>query len=443
MKYIVRIWNTGVIVLTANLFLIPVGGFWWKLLMILLFAGMQFVPSVNHRNIPGKRLRICADGCELLRLFLFSTAICLVCDITYLACLAGSGEPFHIWKLSGGILFVILTEAMVFWNGILRIYATSAQIGIKWRITGVICGWIPVMNLLVLGKLIRLAYDEVLLETDKILKNKERRTEKICSTRYPILMVHGVFFRDFRYFNYWGRIPAELTRNGANIYYGNHQSAASVADSGKELAERIRQILQETGSEKVNIIAHSKGGLDCRYAISRLGMAPYVASLTTINTPHRGCIFADYLLEKIPKSLQKKVASGYNRALKKMGDEHPDFMAAVTNLTASFCRKFNEEVQDCQEVFYQSVGSKLNVAHGGRFPLNFTHQLVKYFDGPNDGLVSEISFPWGESYTFLTVPGKRGISHGDMIDLNRENIAEFDVREFYVELVQQLKKRGL
>ena len=34
------------------------------------------------------------------------------------------------------------------------------------------------------------------------------------------------------------------------------------------------------------------------------------------------------------------------------------------------------------EVFYQSVGSKLNVASGGRFPLNFSHHLVKYFDGP-------------------------------------------------------------
>ena len=67
-----------------------------------------------------------------------------------------------------------------------------------------------------------------------------------------------------------------------------------------ELAERIRQIVEETGCEKVNIIAHSKGGLDSRYAISECGMGKYVASLTTINTPHRGCEFADYLLSKIP-----------------------------------------------------------------------------------------------------------------------------------------------
>ena len=29
-----------------------------------------------------------------------------------------------------------------------------------------------------------------------------------------------------------------------------------------------------------------------------------------------------------------------------------------------------------------------------------------------------------------------------MIDLNRENIKDFDVREFYVELVSDLKNRG-
>ena len=29
-----------------------------------------------------------------------------------------------------------------------------------------------------------------------------------------------------------------------------------------------------------------------------------------------------------------------------------------------------------------------------------------------------------------------------MIDLNRENLPEFDVREFYVQLVRDLKERG-
>ena len=79
---------------------------------------------------------------------------------------------------------------------------------------------------------------------------------------------------------------------------------------------------------------------------------------------------------------------------------------------------------------------------GGRFPLNYSFHLVKYFDGPNDGLVGEGSFKWGENYVFLTPPGNRGISHGDMIDLNRENIPGFDVREFYIQVVNDLKNRG-
>ena len=89
------------------------------------------------------------------------------------------------------------------------------------------------------------------------------------------------------------------------------------------------------------------------------------------------------------------------------------------------------------------MGSKLNRATGGKFPLNFSYPLVKYFDGANDGLVGEDSFRFGERYTFLTTTGKRGISHGDVIDLNRENIRGFDVREWYIKLVQELKEKGL
>ncbi len=255
--------------------------------------------------------------------------------------------------------------------------------------------------------------------------------------------MHGVFFRDFKYLNYWGRIPEALKRNGAVVYYGNQQSAASVAESGRELCERIRRIVQETGCGKANLIAHSKGGLDCRYAISQLGAGELVASLTTVNTPHRGCLFAEYLLSKLPERSQLFMAQKYNTALKAFGDDQPDFMEAVHGLTAAACKEFNAAVPDCPDVYYQSVGSRLNRASSGRFPLNFSYPLVKAFDGPNDGLVAAGSFAWGEQSVFLTVDGKRGISHGDMIDLNRENIEGFDVREFYVGLVQDLKKRGL
>ena len=35
-----------------------------------------------------------------------------------------------------------------------------------------------------------------------------------CKTRYPIVLVHGIFSRDMKLLNYWGRIPAALIRNG-------------------------------------------------------------------------------------------------------------------------------------------------------------------------------------------------------------------------------------
>lgn len=340
------------------------------------------------------------------------------------------------------ILTAVIVLAITFWFGIIRIYVSSKQLGIKWRVIGILCGWIPVVHLIVLGKLIKLASDEAVFENEKLIMDNNRKQNQVCATKYPILMVHGVFFRDFRYLNYWGRIPAALEANGARIFYGNHQSAASVADSGHEIADRIKQIIQETGCGKVNIIAHSKGGLDSRYAISKLGMAPYVASLTTINTPHRGCEFADYLLGKIPEKQQQTVANTYNSALKKLGDTNPDFIAAVTDLTASACAKLNRELPDPPGVYIQSTGSCMKKPSGGRFPLNTTNAFVKHFDGENDGLVGYESFKWGSNFIYLKPQGSRGISHGDVIDLNRENIDTFDVREFYVNLVSDLRRRG-
>ncbi len=404
---------------------------------------IHVVPSVFHLKLKTAKLRNCANGCEMLRLFLFSTILTIIftsMGIAGATPVAGIRQAPLLW--AGNVGLSVIVESLVFWNGIIRVYVTSSQLGIKWRVIGIVCGWIPIAHLIALGKIISIAETEVKLENRKLVIDETRIPEQICKTRYPILLVHGVFFRDWKLVNYWGRIPAELEKNGAWIFYGNHQSALPVNESGAELAARIKEVLRVTGAEKVNIIAHSKGGLDSRYAISKCGMAPYVASLTTINTPHRGCEFADYLLSKIPAAQQQQVAKTYNAALKKLGDTNPDFLSAVKDLTAGRCKEINGEVLDSPDVFYQSVGSKLNYASGGRFPLNFSYQLVNYFDGNNDGLVGEKSFPWGENYRFLTVMGKRGISHGDMIDMNRENFKGFDVREFYVQLVKKLKERG-
>ena len=405
---------------------------------IILFILINIFPSLTKWGYNSFRLRMCCHGSELLIYFVVSMTFSVILNI-YTAFIY-IPERWITWVLS--LLICILYNAIVFWNGIISVYLTSIQLGIKLRLIGIICAWIPVVNLFVLGKIIKIVSKEVNFEIGKANLDKSRAAERICATKYPILLVHGVFFRDSKYFNYWGRIPKELELNGAKIYYGNHQSASSVTDSAAELSATIENIVKTTGCEKINIIAHSKGGLDCRYALNKLGADKYVASLTTINTPHRGCGFADYLLNKVSPDVKNSVAEKYNNTLRNFGDKNPDFLAAVSCLTKEYCTKFNQNIKDSPNVYYSSVGSKLNHSANGKFPLNFSYLLVKHFDGNNDGLVSEKSFSWGSDYRFITVKGKRGVSHGDMIDLNRENIYEFDVREFYVQLVSRLKKMG-
>ncbi len=390
-----------------------------------------------------KRIEISYKGANILLGFLFSTLI--LGTLFFLGCFGRLGLPSFahakgLWIPLGIVIF--LFELIVFWDGILRIYLTSVQLGLKLRILGAIFGLIVPINIILLIYMIHIVRAEYRFEMKKIKLNEERASQQICKTKYPILMIHGVFFRDFKHFNYWGRIPDELEKNGAKVFYGNQQSAESVVDSGKKIAEKIREICASEGCDKVNIIAHSKGGLESRWAISMEGMAPHVASLTTINTPHRGVHYAAHLLSKIPERRQFHIARIYNRIFKEIGDPAPDFLASVKDLTVEACEKFNEKVKDSPLVFYQSVGSKLNRRRGGQFPLNITYPMVKKYDGINDGLVGKDSCPWGERFQYIEKKCRRGITHGDMIDLNRKNIKGFDVREFYVQLVKELKNRG-
>lgn len=407
-------------------------------LFLLLFVAINVFPSISNFKYKNTRLRICAEGVDLLCAFIIGSFISIAVHI-FIAFIV---LPEFLLQYILSCVCVLSVLSVTFWNGIIRVYVTSVQLGIKHRVIGALCGFIPIANLFALAKIITVCGREVDFENGKILLNESRKNQAVCKTKYPLLLVHGVFFRDFKYLNYWGRIPNELKKNGAEIYFGNHQSALSVADSAAELTERIKQIVEETGCHKVNVIAHSKGGLDCRYAVSRCGADKYIASLTTINTPHRGCLFADYLLDKVPDSVINTIAKSYNSSLKKLGDSNPDFLSAVYDLTNERCEALNKTITNSPSVYYQSTGSKLNKATSGKFPLNFTYHIAKHFDGANDGLVSEKSFKWGDNYIFLTTEGSRSISHGDMVDLNRENIKDFDVREFYVQLVNDLKSKG-
>lgn len=408
-------------------------------LFVMCFIAGICLPLYSKRLLPNFRFKVCEYGTKMLKIFVWTTVFALIVH-TVLAVIYIPDD----WKmLLISMLIAYISEVIMFWIGIICVYCSSTQLGIKIRLWGAILGMTPIANLIMLFRIIKITDREVEFEWSKMVLNEARKDRQVCATKYPILMVHGVFFRDSAKFDYWGRVPNELKKNGATIFYGEHESASSIEDSAIQISERIKYIIEQTGCEKLNIIAHSKGGLDCRLAIYKYGLEPYIASLTTINTPHRGCKFADYLLGKMPIKLKETVANAYNTTLKQIGDNNPDFIAAVSDLSSDRCKTFNEMVPMPVGVYCQSTGSNLRHAVGGKFPLNFSFHLVKHFDGPNDGLVGKDSFEWGEKFMYLTNDGIRGISHGDMIDLNRQDIPGFDVREFYVELVCDLKNRGV
>lgn len=339
------------------------------------------------------------------------------------------------------IVMPILSIGIVFMDGFIRTAAGSKQIKAVDYILLLIFWWMPVINLILIRKFYKTAKREYIFELSKAELEAARAENEICRTKYPIVMVHGIFFRDWQYMNYWGRVPATLIRNGATVFYGNQQSAKSIPESAAELKEQIERVLAETGAEKVNIIAHSKGGLDSRYAISSLGLGNRVATLTTINTPHGGSDLVDYLMGKCPDKMIKWISDRYNSIFRKLGDKEPDFLAGVGDLSPARLKALAPYMEDCPEVSYRSCMSVMKSVFSAGLPLNVGYLIIKRLNGRSDGLVWENAAIHGE-HRMVTAKGIRGISHGDTIDLFRENIDGYDVREFYANLVAELKKQG-
>ncbi|NLD46723.1 MAG: triacylglycerol lipase [Clostridiaceae bacterium] len=338
---------------------------------------------------------------------------------------------------------IILTAVFLFGlytNGILRIIISSKQLNVIKKILLLMYMWIPVVNLFFIVYLGNVAKAEYERELHRIINRNERIDSKICKTRYPILMLHGMGFRDFKYFNYWGRIPRELKRHGATIYYGNHEAWATIEDNAEFLKQRIIEIIDNEGCEKVNIIAHSRGGLDARYMISILGMSEHVASLTTISTPHHGSKIVD-IVYKLPEPLINLIGNSLNKNAKMMGDKRSDIFASSRQLSVSSCEEFNKMVINSEKVYYQSFAAVMNNIFSD-YILTIPNLLLRFAEGKNDGLVSVESSKWGEFKGVLSTKHSRGISHGDVIDLRRNDYEGFDAREKYIEIVSELKKLG-
>lgn len=395
---------------------------------------------VWEREKTGLRARIMMGGRRAVHWGLYAAAVQIFVFLRLLFRPPG----FYVMIGTGfRILYMLLAAAgilLLLFSGTLRIFFASRRLGIVRRIVMLLTWWIPVVNLVVLLYACRLVYEEYDFERERAALRALRVDSDLCATRYPLLLVHGIGFRDLRYFNYWGRIPRELKRNGAVIYYGNQEALGTIAYNAEDIRKRILQIREETGAEKVNIIAHSKGGLDARCAITTLGMSPYVASLTTMNTPHRGCRFVDYAC-RLPEGFYRFVAGCFDRTFARFGDKSPDFYTATHQFSTEASARFNENTPDMPGVYYQSYTSKMRNPFS-HLLLSIPYCLIRPLEGENDGLVSVESAKWGEFRGVFSNQRLRGISHGDIIDLTRQDYRSFDVLETYVRIVAELKEKG-
>ena len=269
-----------------------------------------------------------------------------------------------------------------------------------------------------------------------------------CGTKYPIMLVHGTGFRDRKLLNYWGRIPAALEKRGAALFYGHQDSWGSVEYNAGVLKDNLEKILADTNCEKVNIIAHSKGGIEARHMISSLGMADKTASLTTVATPHHGSKTID-LLFKLPGWLYKFAAFFTNLFFRVLGDKKPDFYTASRQFGTVHMKTFNQQNPDAPSVYYQSYAAVMKNPFSDLI-LFWPNLFVGLIEGENDGLVTAASASWANFKGVLRGATRRGISHADEVDARRMNFTKktsetgiSDIRNFYIDIVAGLKQMGL
>ncbi len=203
----------------------------------------------------------------------------------------------------------------------------------------------------------------------------------------PVILVHGLFGFDRMgiagaKLDYFRGIAKHLETLGCHAHAVKLPRALSVPERARELCDAIAAL----GHEQVDLIAHSMGGLDARYALAHLGLASRVRSLVTVGTPHRGTPIAD-LASEGPLAIARK-------AIAALGVP----MTAIDWLTTSALERFNRETLDVAGVRYACVvGGIRDDATQIPLALQPSHAYLRKVAGANDGIVPMASQYWGET----------------------------------------------
>jgi triacylglycerol lipase len=281
---------------------------------------------------------------------------------------------------------------------------------------------------------------------------------------YPILLAHGLNgFRDLGPVEYFFNVPGALTDAGEEVYVTAVAPYDGSPQRARALATQVDQVLRESGARKLNIIAHSQGGVDSRYLISTLGYGDRVASLTTISTPHRGTRVAD-LLRGGGSVVTTPIINAWAWLFGEASADtqnNPNARAAMDTLSTDEMARFNEQNPDDPRVQYFSFAGRSNLQKADDLCNQAERPNPDAIDAveaallptwlylaedilhptPNDGLVTVESARWGRFMGCL--PADHGDEIGQLLDLIPDITSGWDHVAFYTDWVTQLRQWGL
>ncbi|MDX1548230.1 MAG: lipase [Rhodothermales bacterium] len=262
----------------------------------------------------------------------------------------------------------------------------------------------------------------------------------VIRTRHPVVLMHGFgILAGLRRGGHLHEEAMNLRLHGVLAYAPNVASYNTVAVRAEMWKMRLEHVLSETGADRINLIAHSMGGLDARLLIAEHGFHAHVTVLATISTPHRGTALAVHMLNQ-PERLRRwgvELANWMGETA--LEDGTADAQKALVELCPDYMTEtFNPAVPDHPDVQYWSYGGA--AGKGTAVPVNpflrFGNGVIFEHEGPNDGMVSVGSARWG---TFL---GTVEADHAQQIGLNTLTSHTFDANAFYLDIVRRMADAG-
>ncbi len=215
-----------------------------------------------------------------------------------------------------------------------------------------------------------------------------------ADTRYPVVLVHGMFgFDSIVGVDYWYGIAEDLRRNGADVYTTQVPALDSTIARGEALLPQVQAIAAVHG--KVNLIGHSHGGPTARY-VARV-RPDLVASVTSVGSPHKGSAVADLIVGSPASGLAGTLGNALGGLIDLLsgGGYDQNMEASLQSLTSQGSAEFNSFAP--AGIPASACGEGAHSANGVRFySWGGTGVITNVLD-PSDALLGTTSLAFGSS----------------------------------------------